>query len=79
MSRSRRHTPLMGLTTAHSEKCAKRMGNRRLRTHVRRQLHGGAEDVWAPLDQFYDHWNGPKDGQQWIDLTRPERWKWIRK
>lgn len=79
MSRSRRHTPLMGLTTARSEQWAKRKGNRRQRAHVRRRLHSGADDVWAPLDAFYDHWNGPKDGQQWIDLTRPDAWKWMRK
>lgn len=73
MSRSRRHTALIGL--ARSEKWYKRLGNRRLRTHVRRALHGGAEDVWAPLDAFCDHWNGPKDGRVDIDLTRPDAWK----
>ncbi|MDE3097494.1 MAG: hypothetical protein KGK07_16025 [Chloroflexota bacterium] len=65
MSRSRRHTPLVGL--AASEQWYKRKGNRRLRVAVRRTLRAGADDVWLPLDGFCDHWNGPKDGR--IDIA----------
>ncbi|WP_420128493.1 hypothetical protein [Longimicrobium sp.] len=70
MSRSRRRTPICGITTAKSEKKDKRIANRTLRRRVRATLHG---DPHAPLPlprEVSDPWLMDKDGKMPIDPAR---------
>lgn len=67
MSRSRRKTPIVGMTTAESDKPFKIAEHRRERRSVRaavRQL----EDAPDPKE-FGNPWHGEKDGKQWLDLS----------
>jgi hypothetical protein len=65
MSKSRRRTPIIGMTMAESDKDGKRMANRRLRRQVRVALQEDREP--ALLREVSDVWTFPKDGKQWID------------
>lgn len=78
MSRSRKHTPIGGITTARSEKADKRLGNRRLRRRVKVKLWVGEEEVADTLDLVYDHWNAAKDGKGWFG-DNPKAHEWMRK
>ena len=60
MSRSRRHTPKTGITTAGSEKQDKRHAAGRLRCLARAALAGGASVLPGRRDVF--QW-GAKDGK----------------
>jgi len=64
MSRSRRHTPIMGVTTAESEKQDKRRANRALRRTVKTVLLKEPEaDVIPTLEEVSDIWSFAKDGR----------------
>lgn len=52
MSRSRRRTPIIGITTADSEKQDKRRANRSWRAAIRHA--------------FSDPWTMAKDGKKWV-------------
>lgn len=77
MSRSRRHTPVCGITTARSEKADKRQANRRLRVRLRstvaRTLRtvSGAEPLWPGIRDVSDPWAMAKDGKLRFD---PAHW-----
>ena len=75
MARSRRRTPVIGITTAESDKLYKRQEHRRERRAVAQALSTG-DDPPGPKT-FGDPWNSDKDGKQWFD---PERHpKYLRK
>lgn len=78
MSRSRRHTPIMGTTTARSEKYDKRLANRALRRETKMALKDEKE-VLPIVREVSNKYDFAKDGFQVIDLTRPDAWKWMRK
>lgn len=63
MSRSFRHTPVAGITTAQSEKDDKRRANRRIRSVNRQRVRAGLD----PLDrrQLSSPWGFAKDGKMW--------------
>lgn len=66
MSRSRRHTPIMGVTTAESEKQDKRRANRALRRRVKTILLKDPEaDVIPTLEEVSDIWSFEKDGKMY--------------
>ncbi|MEI5680488.1 MULTISPECIES: hypothetical protein [unclassified Mesorhizobium] len=65
MARSKKKTPICGMTTADSDKPFKAAEHRRERRSVRRALDGGA-DVPSPL-QFGNPWASEKDGKHWFD------------
>ena len=68
MSRSRRKTPIIGITTAESEKTFKAIEHRRERRTVNSVI--GIEPETLPDPKAYgDPWAGPKDGRQY--LRRP--------
>ena len=68
MSRSRRRTPICGVTTARSDKACKRRANRQARRALS-ALDLAAEDpLGAKL--FGDPWTSEKDGKQWFDAAR---------
>jgi len=63
MSRSRRKTPICGITTAGSDKWFKVSTHRANRARLRFLLaHGDYEN--AEVDPPYNDYNTPKDGKQ---------------
>ena len=71
MSRSRRKTPICGITTAESEKQDKRIANRRLRRKVRAALAVEPEGVLPALREVSSVWTFDKDGKMRFD---PAEW-----
>lgn len=70
MSRSRRKTPVRGLTASDSEKQDKRFANRRLRRKVRVALATEPNRVFPALREVSCVWAFDKDGKVRFD---PER------
>ena len=70
MSRSRRKTPVRGITTAESEKQDKRIANRKLRRRVRSVLRRDAEAPLPHLREVSDPWMMDKDGKAPFDPAR---------
>lgn len=73
MSRSQRKTPIIGITTAVSDKPFKRDEHRRERSTVRTILHASADDLAVPMPRaFGDPWKAPKDGKMRVDPVSPQ-------
>jgi hypothetical protein len=74
MSRSRKKTPISGVTTAPTEKDDKRAANRRLRREVRKRLAEGGDATALPdLREISDAGAMAKDGKTRFDPgQRPE-------
>lgn len=70
MSRSRRKTPIVGITTADSDKAFKQTEHRRERRAVKTLLGAGEEP--PPTRTFGDPWAGQKDGKAWLDEPAPK-------
>ncbi len=66
MSRSRKKTPVIPITTADSDKPFKEAEHRRERRAVRSAVKAG-EDIPHPR-QFGDPWDGQKDGKRWAGV-----------
>jgi len=73
MTRSRRKTPIVGITTAEGDKSFKVREHRRERRAVNVALRSGQEPP-AP-EQFGDPWHGEKDGKHFV----PDRPEFLRK
>ena len=70
MSRSRRRTPIVGITKADSDKRDKALANRRHRRAVHMAL---ADDIEAPdRREVTNAATFSKDGKQWIGDRHPE-------
>jgi hypothetical protein len=68
MSRSRRHTPIVGMTTAVSEKREKVRAHRRARHIIKVRLRQQQDDAGLPLSRaLHDPWTFAKDGKERID------------
>ena len=68
MSHSYRHTPIVGITTAVSEKDDKQKANRRIRRVVREAIRRSPEAEALPhVREQSDPWTFEKDGKQWVD------------
>jgi hypothetical protein len=68
MSRSRRHTPIVGVTTAGSDKRDKVRAHRRERRAVKVYLsQQGTDESVPPGRTLHDVWTFAKDGKQRID------------
>nr|WP_156428593.1 hypothetical protein [Magnetospirillum sp. XM-1]CUW37142.1 conserved protein of unknown function\ len=65
MARSKRRTPIFGITTAESEQWDKRIANRRWRSAVRRALKFDA-DILPERREHSDPWIMAKDGKRWM-------------
>ena len=64
MSRSKRKTPITGITTATSEKQDKRIANRQLRRCVKQLLDVDPETEVLPLEREVSNvWSMDKDGK----------------
>jgi hypothetical protein len=68
MSRSRRKTPISGITTAASDGAWKATAARRLRHRVRQHLETTLEgDSFAGKRwDVVNPWDAPKDGKHWF-------------
>ena len=73
MSRSRRKTPIFGITTAPSEAEDKRLWHKRLRAKTRDQLKAGPDDH-IPVDrrEVSDPWGMAKDGKRYWKKAPPK-------
>lgn len=70
MSRSYRHLPIIGMTTACSEKEDKRLANRAFRRANALKIdnpHG----IYPALREYSDPWGWSKDGKMWFE---PEKY-----
>jgi hypothetical protein len=70
MSRSRRHTPITGITKAESDTRDQVLAHRRQRRRVRTALASGCVEV-ATRRKAGDVWSVATDGQPRVD---PRRW-----
>lgn len=68
MSRSKKHTPVSGHTTATSEKEDKQRANRVYRHKVNIELKQG-EEVLSELKEVSDVWDFAKDGKRYDPNT----------
>lgn len=74
MSRSRRKTPIFGITLADSDKADKRIANRRWRSRSRQAIRQGKEPPM--LREVSDAWDFAKDGRHyWADATAKDKRK----
>lgn len=73
MSRSRRRTPKVGITTARSEKQDKLKAHRRERRGVKAALAKGAEEHELPhRREVSDPWKMAKDGKAYLgQMAKP--------
>jgi hypothetical protein len=72
MARSKRHTPIFGMTTHESEKTDKRRANRRLRRRVREVVSAAiAPEVLPALREVSNPWSMAKDGRSYWRDARP--------
>lgn len=72
MSRSRRKTPIFGITTSESEKEYKRQENRRRRRKDNTTLGKAEEDGYTTDKDFGNRWGGPKDGRRYYKKAKPK-------
>lgn len=74
MSRSRRKTPITGITTARSDHPWKKAAARKLRRRVRQDLAATLDgDRYAGKRwDLVDPWSSEKDGKFWFGSRRPE-------
>ena len=73
LSRSRKKTPIRGVTGARSEKADKRQVNKALRQRARKALNANPE-VPVPPDRrsVRDVWDMAKDGKYFLKHPRPK-------
>jgi hypothetical protein len=71
MARSRRRTPIFGITTSRSEKQGKRRANGVLRRDVRQRLPDFPE-LLPLLREVSNVWSFDKDGKHWRRATPRE-------
>ena len=68
MSRSKKRTPVCGLTGARSEKQDKRLYNRRYRRICKQLIHvAPARELLPLLREYSNPWAMAKDGKFWFD------------
>jgi len=82
MSRSYRHTPIVGNTTARTDKPGKMIANRTLRAHTRAALHfcRDYENLLMPLlRELSNVWSFPKDGKHRMRKANWRYSKYMRK
>lgn len=70
MSRSRRKTPICGITTAASERRDKQAWHRSYRIAVRRQLATDPDSEPPHRREFSDPWLMAKDGKSYYGVSR---------
>ncbi len=77
MSRSRKHNPFRGITTAESEKSDKRLANRTLRHHNKILVNKAGEDALPlKMNQVMTTWHMSKDGKTHFDPRKEPKNMW---
>jgi len=78
VSRSRRKTPIVGMTTATTDHPWKKAAARKLRRRVKQALVSTLDgDRFAGKRwDLVNPWSSEKDGKQWL---RDQKAKWMRK
>lgn len=71
MSRSKRSTPIVGDTTATTEKHDKALAHRRTHSAVRQTFAAGELEI-PSLRKTENIWQYDKDGKHWIGDRFPE-------
>ena len=72
MSRSRRKTPIFGMTGARSEKQDKRLANRALRRKFKESIGADAE-VYPIIEDVSNVWSFEKDGKHfWPQASKKD-------
>ena len=80
MSRSRRKTPIIGITTAESEKAEKQANHQRERRRVRQVLAVDPEpDVLPHRRELRTPLAMGKDGKMWLGAWAEQEPKYLRK
>jgi hypothetical protein len=75
MSRSRKKTPVHGITTANSEKKDKRLYNRRFRRVTKQVLRvSPLREVLPHLREYSNPWCMDKDGKVRFDPKKHPEW-----
>ena len=74
MSRSRRKTPVCGMTKSETEKQDKRLANRKLRRRVRAMLPVEPDAVLPALREVSCVWCFDKDGKRRFDPREHPGW-----
>ena len=69
MGKSRRSSPVCGITTARTEKAWKRTANRKLRKACETVVTEDFEGVLPLKHEVSNQFDGPKDGRQRFDPT----------
>jgi hypothetical protein len=64
MSRSKKKTPILGITTCGSEKADKRDANRKYRRIVKQKVKGSSEEL-PEVKEVSDVWSFGKDGKKY--------------
>ena len=74
MSRSRRKTPISGMTTADSDHLWKKMASRALRHRVKQELNSKLDLTRFPGKRWdlVNPWSSQKDGKSWFGDRYPE-------
>lgn len=73
MSRSRRRTPISGITTAKSNKPFKVIEHRRERAMARTALVAGNENL-LHHKATGNEWASPRDGKRWHGDSKDAHW-----
>ncbi len=80
MSRSRKHTPISGITTAKSEKWDKRACNKIIRLRVKKILRSDYEEYLEPLpNECRNIWSMAKDGKRYWNPKKFASLPWYTK
>jgi len=69
MSRSRRKTPIFGITTAKSEAFDKVCWHRAFRRAENQRLQAAPDRTPRDIREFYNPWSMHKDGKRWWSGT----------
>lgn len=78
MSKSYRKTPIVGVTTAASDRYGKKASARKLRRAVKVSVARG-DDVQPHQYELFDPYSMPKDGKTYIARGNPDAKKLMRK
>lgn len=79
MSRSRRKTPICGITTARSEAFDKQVWHRAYRRAERVRAEHDPDSEPHDQREFTSAWVRQKDGKQYVSADRERRAKMMRK
>jgi hypothetical protein len=76
VSRSRKKTPIGGITTAESEKRHKRLSHKNFRAKQRQALlSGNPAELPVKMRDAVNPWSGDKDGKSYFGNMKDDKYK----